>query len=832
VSGAGVDEAVYAIEGAVLGSLTGDCETLINSPMITRSAEKVWEDQCWVMLKAMEVFGVQTMLSSHHQRQFLHSSLYPTSQGCNDPLSVSYTISVDGCDTDELEHLKWVTRSLSHAMQSIQQQKQLLTLGNSFDQQPSQARTSNNKVIQTAGDLFYAMGWVHKGGEVSTHHQVQVAAVMGPTALQSLFLPSSSSSRPAPPAPQTFTFGQQSPYGSVNNITQPASSSSGMSLLSVDEYSEPYTKRFACHLAIMLRELNILTNEESLEKSDDIIAIYVHHLINKSFVRLVALYCKYILNPQKRIDCYVELMNGIQDRADRESCIELAFRYFPSDVETITRLVVENIRMIPNSDQNKLANTMTNTKELTPMSFLSPQQGQNKKIRFDSQMSEASHPRGANANANVDVENSLALQFKPMMGVLSSDDVTKIQSIEWLCISNEHKPEAVAQSNELLREFFNCTPESSIHQQGWRIDAAELLVQSNQGVSDTSPPLAFPTMVLSRMEESCQEETSSPEAPQLAGGRTAAEWGRVLKEHQCWRVLLNAHQRFMSWHSCLARLQSHRPLITQTPQLRPGATQEEIEEHMYTVRRDAVKNSQVVTRWISQTVGEIEREVEQACFALKRVLEFDGSKDCYGPCFGEVNYHSQVSHMIELVKQCGIDPTGWMVFSHDHLLSYDKLTHLDDNEAKNDHILKQELKNKNDNGKLNESDKLKFNNRMRGRDQRYLDRNASQLIRRQVIPKLLIMLHQVYHRTGNWFLRVAAITASCSSNSPLDHIDKLKVMAVDHFRSALRVADLAASRQLGLYACMDKTQLRRFLAAIHQSSMKICELKGQPSLDN
>lgn len=42
---------------------------------------------------------------------------------------------------------------------------------------------------------------------------------------------------------------------------------------------------------------------------------------------------------------------------------------------------------------------------------------------------------------------------------------------------------------------------------------------------------------------------------------------------------------------------------------------------------------------------------------------------------------------------------------------------------------------------------------------------------------------------------------------------------------------MAASRQLGHYTCMDEAQLKRFLAAMHTSAMKLCELRGEVSLE-
>eukprot|EP00615_Pteridomonas_danica_P000713 CAMPEP_0114331918 /NCGR_PEP_ID=MMETSP0101-20121206/2735_1 /TAXON_ID=38822 ORGANISM="Pteridomonas danica, Strain PT" /NCGR_SAMPLE_ID=MMETSP0101 /ASSEMBLY_ACC=CAM_ASM_000211 /LENGTH=525 /DNA_ID=CAMNT_0001462417 /DNA_START=453 /DNA_END=2030 /DNA_ORIENTATION=+ len=525
-------------------------------------------------------------------------------------------------------------------------------------------------------------------------------------------------------------------------------------------------------------------------------------------------------------------MNGIQDRSDRESCIELAFQYFPDDVEVITRSVVENIRMLNPPSKPQTATTEEegrgeggdNNHQLDL--FVSPKKQmnyQNKKVKPN----DSTLPFIVEKTRGV---SSFATEFQSMVGVLSNEDVTKIKAIEWLCISNEHKPEAVAQSNELLRDFFNCSSEeqSTNDLKSWRIDAAELLVQSSRGISDTTPPVAFPTQVLSRMEEFTRQ---SPECPSLIGGRSGLEWARVLKEHQCWRVLLNAHQSFMSWHQCLGRMQADSPPITQTPPLKHGASQEEIEEHSYLVRRDDVKNIQLISKWLAQTVGEMEREVERACVTIKQVLNFEPTEACYGPCFGEIDYGSSTNDMLNLISACGMDPSGWMIFSEDHLLSDERLEEIDEEEAKQQDEAIKLMKNNNEEENKNiEKAQQFFIHKTRERDQKHMDRNASQIMRREVLPKLLIMLHEVYYNTSNWLMRVASLIGSFSE-SLLPHVSQLEDLSVNHLRSSLQVADIAASRQLGLYTCMNKSELRRFLAAIHQSSMKLCEHKGEVSLE-
>jgi len=55
--------------------------------------------------------------------------------------------------------------------------------------------------------------------------------------------------------------------------------------------------------------------------------------------------------------------------------------------------------------------------------------------------------------------------------------------------------------------------------------------------------------------------------------------------------------------------------------------------------------------------------------------------------------------------------------------------------------------------------------------------------------------------------------------------------AADQLRSAVRVADVVASRRLGLFACHSGPELRRLLAAVHASADLLLELTGSLDLD-
>ena len=114
----------------------------------------------------------------------------------------------------------------------------------------------------------------------------------------------------------------------------------------VDASSPAYEKRFAAHLVISLRAAGLVTEaDEELQRCcDQLVALYVAHLVDKGFVLLVARYVAHLLDRALRVSTYVRFMVGVRDADDRRACVELAHECFPQDAALITRQAVESIR--------------------------------------------------------------------------------------------------------------------------------------------------------------------------------------------------------------------------------------------------------------------------------------------------------------------------------------------------------------------------------------------------------------------------------------------------------------------------------------------------------
>lgn len=118
-------------------------------------------------------------------------------------------------------------------------------------------------------------------------------------------------------------------------------------------------------------------------------------------ITLVALYLKHVNESHRKVQRYVSFLRHIREYGDRESCTKLATMHFaPREVDEITRSTVRDIRWL-NLDEE---------------------------FKDDERMADD------------------AVSCLPQ-------DVVKIRSLQWLTVVEEHKPEAIAQANALLRQF-------------------------------------------------------------------------------------------------------------------------------------------------------------------------------------------------------------------------------------------------------------------------------------------------------------------------------------------------------------------------------------------
>jgi hypothetical protein len=480
-------------------------------------------------------------------------------------------------------------------------------------------------------------------------------------------------------------------------------------------------------------------------------------------------------------------------------------------------------------------------------------------------------------------------------------DLEKIKAIEWLCISPEHKGEAVLQANELLREFFlhpktlqalvvaqrQAAPESAASSSSssfvagggggaeqvvklpsqavakghtWRFDAAELLVLSSSGIASEGG--AFPDMVLQKMAHAvaaaaagASDSTRRPRQQQqqqkmedddasaavgsglttvsAAGGglRTATVWGRVLKEQQCWRVLLRAVHAHREWKRALSlAAASHPAPWANPPTPQPGAPQDEHEDYMYRVQQQEVRRRQQTHAWLSDALDTVlGSKLPSAVEGLEALLDFGPSSDsgmrCYGPTReGERDYSGLVGDVLTLLPKAGVDPRGWMFFGRDYLRQDE------DDDAEDD--------NDEEAGEGGEGGET-LGVRAHHQQQRRADRLASTALRRECLPKVALLLHEVHHDTGLWLLKAAGAVAEAELQGGGGRqqqqvgavVAELEAKAANAFRKAMQVADVVASRQLGVYGATSSSDLKRILKAVHASALQLLQLRGVISLD-
>jgi nuclear pore complex protein Nup107 len=168
-----------------------------------------------------------------------------------------------------------------------------------------------------------------------------------------------------------------------------------------DRRCPPQLIRFAAHIALAFRTLHGVC-----PRSDEVLAVYVDHLIQTNQRGLVALYTSK-LGVGEQVATYSAFLQRIDQRHERERCLELAERA-GLDVNRITKHVVELIRLT------------------------SPD---------EAEVQEGALPQPGRAGL-----------LQPSQA-LTSDEENKIRAIEWLTFDPEQRAEAFFQSNALARKF-------------------------------------------------------------------------------------------------------------------------------------------------------------------------------------------------------------------------------------------------------------------------------------------------------------------------------------------------------------------------------------------
>eukprot|EP00041_Stephanoeca_diplocostata_P027937 m.779638 g.779638 ORF g.779638 m.779638 type:complete len:972 (-) comp23279_c0_seq5:3481-6396(-) len=195
-----------------------------------------------------------------------------------------------------------------------------------------------------------------------------------------------------------------------------------------------YLRLFA-HLVIFFRDLGLIPRREApmmrnendrrnLLIGNDVVRAYVGRLIeekSETTYEYVAMYTAE-LDPESQISCYTAFVCDFADTALRKQCLQYA-EEAGLDVSQITKSVVETIRrqgtFVDRDD------TMVGSVSTTPHRPV---------------------PTAAAANQSFQT-------LGPGAVGLNEADRKRIQSIEWLTFHRTDRPEALMQSNHVMREF-------------------------------------------------------------------------------------------------------------------------------------------------------------------------------------------------------------------------------------------------------------------------------------------------------------------------------------------------------------------------------------------
>jgi nuclear pore complex protein Nup107 len=401
--------------------------------------------------------------------------------------------------------------------------------------------------------------------------------------------------------------------------------------------SSPQLLRFAAHFVIFLRIACATALGDVASECDEIIAAYVEHLGRHRQVHLVALYVGQLEARATRVQAYSAFLRSILQEEDRRTCIALAQRHFPDELSEIVLRTVEETRRDNSAGASR----------------------------------DDAGAAGAGSGAGVSMTDSGA--------TVSRNELEQLRALQWLTIDPAHAGEAVAQANAMLRDFVKEAGGGNVG----ALEAAQLLV-------DRFLP-----------EEAADAVEHYAQAPGGITGRSCAEWCAVLKEHCCWRALLQAYSTFDAWRSSL---------VVCTPEPAPRAPTLGL-----AVGHQAVEASMIYKRTLRVWQEELEAKVESLSRAamlasahLRNMLSFPREPHLIED---DALAISLSTTQCQLLESLGVPPDGWLQF-----------------------------------GGVDGGDASLFG----GDQQALLD-----ALRRQCLMQALFMLHQVLHETAEWNLRFA-----------------------------------------------------------------------------
>lgn len=113
------------------------------------------------------------------------------------------------------------------------------------------------------------------------------------------------------------------------------------------------------------------------------------------------------------------------------------------------------------------------------------------------------------------------------------------------------------------------------------------------------------------------------------------------------------------------------------------------------------------------------------------------------------------------------------------------------------------------------------------RERRHLQ---SETLRRQCLPGVINMLVDALTDAGKWYVTAAAHIEELMKQwtrirDQSAAVEAVRREAANRFRSAVKVADLVASRQFGLYNVMSNAEMRELMAKLQDASFQLIYLR-------
>ncbi|EGC35584.1 hypothetical protein DICPUDRAFT_97855 [Dictyostelium purpureum] len=205
----------------------------------------------------------------------------------------------------------------------------------------------------------------------------------------------------------------------------------------------PEFNRFAIFLIVFYRKresYSIISDSEDCSENI-VINEYIQYLIRSHQYDLVALYTSLLTNEDLQTKVYSKFLVNITDQAQMKQCLFLAER-FGLNRQEIAETVVNNVITSGETIKPTIINS---GEDYLGFGGMKSTIAQNKSI--------AALVSATGASSSTDILTKLPITDSIDPSTTTPDDLSKIESIKWLCFDKQLLIKALLQSNHLIREF-------------------------------------------------------------------------------------------------------------------------------------------------------------------------------------------------------------------------------------------------------------------------------------------------------------------------------------------------------------------------------------------